>query len=136
MPLMPRVWKKVVATITGTSDNVTAATDIVDNAGASATGVIYDGNAISLRNLDGDFYTEIFTIIFYRRKKGDFGYTIGANSGENDPMVTTDYNDTVYVGYYQSGKETTSYSNVANSQDNGPDGTKNPMAIKALRLLI
>lgn len=50
-------------------------------------------------------------------------------------MVTTDYNDTVYVGYYQSGKETTSYSNVANSQDNGPDGTK-PMAIKALRLLI
>ncbi len=39
-------------------------------------------------------------------------------------MVTTDYNDTVYVGYYQSGKETTSYSNVANSQDNGPDGTK------------
>ncbi|EMV0091303.1 hypothetical protein AABE68_003428, partial [Escherichia coli] len=42
----------------------------------------------------------------------------------NDPMVTTDYNDTVYVGYYQSGKETTSYSNVANSQDNGPDGTK------------
>ncbi|MES5456152.1 Ig-like domain-containing protein [Escherichia coli] len=47
--------EKVVATITGTSDNVTAATDIVDNAGASATGVIYDGNAISLRNLDGDF---------------------------------------------------------------------------------
>ncbi|EOU9827803.1 RTX toxin, partial [Escherichia coli] len=40
--------EKVVATITGTSDNVTAATDIVDNAGASATGVIYDGNAISL----------------------------------------------------------------------------------------
>ncbi|EET8627136.1 RTX toxin, partial [Escherichia coli] len=39
--------EKVVATITGTSDNVTAATDIVDNAGASATGVIYDGNAIS-----------------------------------------------------------------------------------------
>ncbi|MCV0546178.1 Ig-like domain-containing protein, partial [Escherichia coli] len=30
--------EKVVATITGTSDNVTAATDIVDNAGASATG--------------------------------------------------------------------------------------------------
>ncbi len=43
--------EKVVATITGTSDNVTAATDIVDNAGASATGVIYDGNAISLRRL-------------------------------------------------------------------------------------
>ena len=51
--------EKVVATITGTSDNVTAATDIVDNAGASATGVIYDGNAISLRNPDespNDFY--------------------------------------------------------------------------------
>ncbi|ENF3428587.1 TPA: hypothetical protein ACHTUG_004914, partial [Escherichia coli] len=111
------------ATITGTSDNVTAATDIVDNAGASATGVIYDGNAISLRNLDGDF-TLKYSLSSSIAEKGDFGYTIGANSGENDPMVTTDYNDTVYVGYYQSGKETTSYSNVANSQDNGPDGTK------------
>ncbi|KAA2047711.1 RTX toxin [Escherichia coli] len=115
--------EKVVATITGTSDNVTAATDIVDNAGASATGVIYDGNAISLRNLDGDF-TLKYSLSSSIAEKGDFGYTIGANSGENDPMVTTDYNDTVYVGYYQSGKETTSYSNVANSQDNGPDGTK------------
>ncbi|QEI83493.1 hypothetical protein FYA20_07715 [Escherichia coli O2:H6] len=115
--------EKVVATITGTSDNVTAATDIVDNAGASATGVIYDGNAISLRNLDGDF-TLKYSLSSSVAEKGDFGYTIGANSGENDPMVTTDYNDTVYVGYYQSGKETTSYSNVANSQDNGPDGTK------------
>ncbi|ELQ3951051.1 hypothetical protein R2S79_004912, partial [Escherichia coli] len=98
-------------------------TDIVDNAGASATGVIYDGNAISLRNLDGDF-TLKYSLSSSIAEKGDFGYTIGANSGENDPMVTTDYNDTVYVGYYQSGKETTSYSNVANSQDNGPDGTK------------
>ena len=115
--------EKVVATITGTSDNVTAATDIVDNAGASATGVIYDGNAISLRNLDGDF-TLKYSLSSSVAEKGDFGYTIGANSGKNDPMVTTDYNDTVYVGYYQSGKETTSYSNVANSQDNGPDGTK------------
>lgn len=115
--------EKVVATITGTSDNVTTATDIVDNAGASATGVIYDGNAISLRNLDGDF-TLKYSLSSSVAEKGDFGYTIGANSGENDPMVTTDYNDTVYVGYYQSGKETTSYSNVANSQDNGPDGTK------------
>ncbi|WP_237897954.1 beta strand repeat-containing protein [Escherichia coli] len=115
--------EKVVATITGTSDNVTAATDIVDNAGASATGVIYDGNAISLRNLDGDF-TLKYSLSSSIAEKGDFGYTIGANSGENDPMVTTDYNDTIYVGYYQSGKETTSYSNVANSQDNGPDGTK------------
>ncbi len=115
--------EKVVATITGTSDNVTAATDIVDNAGASATGVIYDGNAISLRNLDGDF-TLKYSLSSSVAEKEDFGYTIGANSGENDPMVTTDYNDTVYVGYYQSGKETTSYSNVANSQDNGPDGTK------------
>ncbi|MCQ1962713.1 RTX toxin, partial [Escherichia coli] len=115
--------EKVVATITGTSDNVTAATDIVDNAGASATGVIYDGNAISLRNLDGDF-TLKYSLSSSVAEKGDFGYTIGANSGNNDPMVTTDYNDTVYVGYYQSGKETTSYSNVANSQDNGPDGTK------------
>lgn len=113
--------EKVVATITGTSDNVTAATDIVDNAGASATGVIYDGNAISLRNLDGDF-TLKYSLSSSVAEKGDFGYTIGANSGENDPMVTTDYSDTVYVGYYQSGKETTSYSNVANSQDNGPDG--------------
>ncbi|EGJ1940445.1 RTX toxin [Escherichia coli] len=115
--------EKVVATITGTSDNVTAATDIVDNAGASATGVIYDGNAISLRNLDGDF-TLKYSLSSSVAEKGDFGYTIGANSGENDPMVTTDYSDTVYVGYYQSGKETTSYSNVANSQDNGPDGKK------------
>ena len=115
--------EKVVATITGTSDNVTAATDIVDNAGASATGVIYDGNAISLRNLDGDF-TLKYSLSSSVAEKGDFGYTIGANSGENDPMVTTDYSDTVYVGYYQSGKETTSYSNVANSLDNGPDGTK------------
>ncbi|HAL2143747.1 TPA: hemolysin activation protein [Escherichia coli] len=114
---------KADVTITGTSDNVTAATDIVDNAGASATGVIYDGNAISLRNLDGDF-TLKYSLSSSIAEKGDFGYTIGANSGENDPMVTTDYNDTVYVGYYQSGKETTSYSNVANSQDNGPDGTK------------
>ena len=105
------------------SDNVTTATDIVDNAGASATGVIYDGNAISLRNLDGDF-TLKYSLSSSFAEKGDFGYTIGANSGENAPMVTTDYNDTVYVGYYQSGKETTSYSNVANSQDNGPDGTK------------
>ncbi|STP21816.1 RTX family exoprotein A gene [Escherichia coli] len=116
--------EKVVATITGTSDNVTAATDIVDNAGASATGVIYDGNAISLRNLDGDFYTEIFTIIFYRRKRGLWGIPLARIVVKMIPMVTTDYNDTVYVGYYQSGKETTSYSNVANSQDNGPDGTK------------
>ncbi len=92
--------EKVVATITGTSDNVTAATDIVDNAGASATGVIYDGNAISLRNLDGDF-TLKYSLSSSIAEKGDFGYTIGANSGENDPMVTTDYNDTVYVGYYQ-----------------------------------
>ncbi|EHT3134012.1 hemolysin activation protein [Escherichia coli] len=115
--------EKVVATITGTSDNVTAATDIVDNAGASATGVIYDGNVISLRNLDGDF-TLKYSLSSSVAEKGDFGYTIGANSGENDPMVTTDYSDTVYVGYYQSGKKTTSYSNVANSQDNGPDGTK------------
>ncbi len=84
--------EKVVATITGTSDNVTAATDIVDNAGASATGVIYDGNAISLRNLDGDF-TLKYSLSSSIAEKGDFGYTIGANSGENDPMVTTDYND-------------------------------------------
>ncbi|HEJ9560811.1 TPA: hypothetical protein SMN07_003188, partial [Proteus mirabilis] len=36
--------EKVVATITGTSNNATAVTDTVNNAGASATGVIYDGN--------------------------------------------------------------------------------------------
>lgn len=39
-------------------------------------------------------------------------------------MVTTNYNDTVYVGYYQDGSETSSYSNLANSSDNGPDGKK------------
>ncbi len=63
--------EKVVATITGTSDNVTAATDIVDNAGASATGVIYDGNAISLRNLDGDF-TLKYSLSSSIAEKGDF----------------------------------------------------------------
>ncbi|MGC2866374.1 beta strand repeat-containing protein [Proteus vulgaris] len=115
--------EKVVATITGTSDNATAATDIVNNAGASATGVIYDGNPISLRNLDGDF-TLKYSLSSSKAGTNDFGYTIGANSGDADPMLTTDYNDTIYVGYYQDGSETSSYSNVANSSDNGPDGTK------------
>ncbi|MGN3439769.1 beta strand repeat-containing protein, partial [Proteus penneri] len=115
--------EKVLATITGTSDNATAVTETVNNAGASATGVIYDGNPISLRNLDGDF-TLKYSLSSSKAGKGDFGYTIGATSGDSDPMLTTDYNDTVYVGYYQNGSETSSYSNVANSQDNGPDGTK------------
>ncbi|HFL5051306.1 TPA: Ig-like domain-containing protein, partial [Escherichia coli] len=114
---------KVVATITGTSDNATAVTDTVNNAGASATGVIYDGNPISLRNLDGDL-TLKYSLSSSEAEGGDFGYSIGVNSGKNDPMVTTNYNDTVYVGYYQDGQETSSYSNVANSMDNGYDGDK------------
>ena len=115
--------EKVVATITGTSNNATAVTDTVNNAGASATGVIYDGNPISLRNLDGDF-TLKYSLSSSVAENGDFGYTIGVDSGKKDPKLTTDYNDTIYVGYYQGGSETSSYSNLANSQDNGPDGTK------------
>ncbi|HHJ1191240.1 TPA: Ig-like domain-containing protein [Proteus mirabilis] len=115
--------EKVVATITGTSNNATAVTDTVNNAGASATGVIYDGNPISLRNLDGDF-TLKYSLSSSVAENGDFGYTIGVVSGKKDPKLTTDYNDTIYVGYYQDGSETSSYSNLANSQDNGPDGTK------------
>ncbi|MDL5308528.1 beta strand repeat-containing protein [Proteus faecis] len=115
--------EKVLATITGTSNNATAVTETVNNAGASATGVIYDGNPISLRNLDGDF-TLKYSLSSSKAGTGDFGYTIGSTSGDSDPMLTTDYNDTIYVGYYQDGSETSSYSNVANSQDNGPDGTK------------
>ncbi|MFF0979699.1 beta strand repeat-containing protein [Proteus mirabilis] len=115
--------EKVVATITGTSNNATAVTDTVNNAGASATGVIYDGNPISLRNLDGDF-TLKYSLSSSVAENGDFGYTIGVDSGKKDPKLTTDYNDTIYVGYYQDCSETSSYSNLANSQDNGPDGTK------------
>ncbi|WFC29491.1 Ig-like domain-containing protein [Proteus mirabilis] len=115
--------EKVVATITGTSNNATAVTDTVNNAGASATGVIYDGNPISLRNLDGDF-TLKYSLSSSVAENGDFGYTIGVDSGKKDPKLTTDYNDTIYVGFYQDGSETSSYSNLANSQDNGPDGTK------------
>ena len=115
--------EKVVATITGTSDNAAAVTDTVNNAGASATGVIYDGNPISLRNLDGDL-TLKYSLSSSEAAGGDFGYTVGVNSGKQDPMVTTNYNDTVYVGYYQDGKETSSYSNVASSLDNGYDGDK------------
>ncbi|EMH8369879.1 RTX toxin [Proteus mirabilis] len=115
--------EKVVATITGTSNNATAVTDTVNNAGASATGGIYDGNSISLRNLDGDF-TLKYSLSSSVAENGDFGYTIGVDSGKKDPKLTTDYNDTIYVGYYQDGSETSSYSNLANSQDNGPDGTK------------
>ncbi len=115
--------EKVVATITGTSNNATAVTDTVNNAGASATGVIYDGNPISLRNLDGDF-TLKYSLSSSVAENGDFGYTIGVDSGKKAPKLTTDYNDTIYVGYYQDGSETSSYSNLANSQDNGPDGTK------------
>ncbi|MEQ5160417.1 Ig-like domain-containing protein [Proteus terrae] len=115
--------EKVVATITGTSDNATAVTDTVNNAGASATGIIYDGNPISLRNLDGDL-TLKYSLSSSEAVGGDFGYTIGVNSGKQDPMVTTNYNDTVYVGYYQDGQETSSYSNVASSLDNGYDGDK------------
>ncbi|HGN2009810.1 TPA: Ig-like domain-containing protein [Proteus mirabilis] len=115
--------EKVVATITGTSNNATAVTDTVNNAGASATGVIYDGNPISLRNLDGDF-TLKYSLSSSVAENGDFGYTIGVDSGKKDPKLTTDYNDTIYVGYYQDGSKTSSYSNLANSQDNGPDGTK------------
>ncbi|MGL1878990.1 beta strand repeat-containing protein [Proteus mirabilis] len=115
--------EKVVATITGTSNNATAVTDTVNNAGASATGVIYEGNPISLRNLDGDF-TLKYSLSSSVAENGDFGYTIGVDSGKKDPKLTTDYNDTIYVGYYQDGSETSSYSNLANSQDNGPDGTK------------
>ncbi|EOD6279910.1 Ig-like domain-containing protein [Proteus mirabilis] len=115
--------EKVVATITGTSNNATAVTDTVNNAGASATGVIYDGNPISLRNLDGDF-TLKYSLSSSVAENGDFGYTIGVDSGKKDPKLTTDYNDTIYVGYYKDGSETSSYSNLANSQDNGPDGTK------------
>ncbi len=115
--------EKVVATITGTSNNATAVTDTVNNAGASATGVIYDGNPISLRNLDGDF-TLKYSLSSSVAENGDFGYTIGVDSGKKDPKLTTDYNDTIYVGYYQDGSKTSSYSNLANSQDNGPDGIK------------
>ncbi|MFA1607096.1 Ig-like domain-containing protein [Proteus mirabilis] len=115
--------EKVVATITGTSNNATAVTDTVNNAGASATGVIYDGNPISLRNLDGDF-TLKYSLSSSVAENGGFGYTIGVDSGKKDPKLTTDYNDTIYVGYYPDGSETSSYSNLANSQDNGPDGTK------------
>ncbi|WP_368872393.1 beta strand repeat-containing protein, partial [Proteus terrae] len=115
--------EKVVATITGTSDNATAVTDTVNNAGASATGIIYDGNPISLRNLDGDL-TLKYSLSSSEATGGDFGYTVGVNSGKQDPMVTTNYNDTVYVGYYQDGQETSSYSNVASSLDNGYDGDK------------
>ncbi|MBG2712262.1 hemolysin activation protein [Proteus mirabilis] len=115
--------EKVVATITGTSGNATANTDTIDNAGASATGVIYDGNAISLRNLDGDL-TLKYSLSVSKVETNDFGYTVGADSEPYDPMVTTDYSDTVYIGYYQNGKETSSFSNFANSSDNGPDGKK------------
>ncbi len=63
--------EKVVATITGTSDNVTAATDIVDNAGASATGVIYDGNAISLRGFAPIFPDICYHLTHYRPAAAD-----------------------------------------------------------------
>ncbi|HID7803501.1 TPA: beta strand repeat-containing protein, partial [Proteus mirabilis] len=115
--------EKVVATITGTSDNVTAATDIVNNAGASATGVIYDGNAVALRNLDGDF-TLKYSLSSSKAKTDDFGYTIGVNSGDGDPILSTNYNDTLYIGYNQDGSETSSYSNLANSGDSGTDSNK------------
>ncbi|MBB7656896.1 hemolysin activation protein [Escherichia coli] len=115
--------EKVVATITGTSDNATAVTDTVNNAGASATGVIYDGNPISLRNLDGDL-TLKYSLSSSEAEGKDFGYTIGVNSGKHDPMVTTNYNDTIYIGYNQDGSSTSSFSNLANSGDNGPDGAK------------
>ncbi|EPC1716736.1 Ig-like domain-containing protein, partial [Escherichia coli] len=114
--------ERVVATITEASENVTVAADIVDNSGISATGVIYDGNAVALTNLDGDLTLKY--ALSTSKAPNDQGYTVGVTTEPYDPMLTTDYSDIVYVGYYQSGKETRTYSNLANSSDGGPDNSK------------
>ncbi|OKB81525.1 hypothetical protein BMT51_23710 [Escherichia coli] len=114
--------ERVVATITEASENVTVAADIVDNSGISATGVIYDGNAVALTNLDGDLTLKY--ALSTSKAPNDQGYTVGVTTEPYDPMLTTDYSDIVYVGYYQSGKETSTYSNLANSSDGGPDNSK------------
>ncbi|WP_338900614.1 beta strand repeat-containing protein [Escherichia coli] len=114
--------ERVVATITEASENVTVAADIVDNSGISATGVIYDGNAVALTNLDGDLTLKY--ALSTSKAPNDQGYTVGVTTEPYDPMLTTDYSDIVYVGYYQSGKETGTYSNLANSLDGGPDNSK------------
>ncbi|ENB6579667.1 hemolysin activation protein [Escherichia coli] len=115
--------ERVVATITGTSDNVTAATDTINNTGASATGVIYDGNAIALSNLDGDL-TLKYSLSASEAENGDMGNTIGVNSKPNDPLLTTNYSDTVYIGYNQDGTSSNTYGNLANSEDGGADAAK------------
>ncbi len=114
--------ERVVATITEASENVTVAADIVDNSGISATGVIYDGNAVALTNLDGDLTLKY--ALSTSKAPNDQGYTVGVTTEPYDPMLTTDYSDIVYVGYYQSGKETSTYSNLSNSSDGGPDNSK------------
>lgn len=99
---------------------IASATNATLGSTTSATGVIYDGNPTAISNLDGDitlkYGLETSTL------SSDRGYTVSTADGS--PILTTNYGDTLYIGYYQDGTATTSYGNIASSLDGGADAAK------------
>ncbi|VEG14017.1 beta strand repeat-containing protein [Moraxella cuniculi] len=92
---------------------------------STATGLIVDGNAITLNALNGDM-TLYYGQSAANVRTGDFGYTIAtAVSGDNagTAIVTSNGADTVYIGYYADGTVTSDGGNIANYNDLGPART-------------
>ena len=104
--------ESVIATITST-DGAIAATTTTDNSGVSATGAIYEGNPISARAVDGDI------TLRYSGELKSTNTIVGTVALESDtnPVLTSNFGDTLYVGFYPNGDKTGSFGNIANSTD-------------------
>ncbi|MFC0821324.1 hypothetical protein [Moraxella marmotae] len=86
----------------------------------TATGLIIDTNPVSLRHLDGDLslaYGLSTKTAETGGNNANQGRTVGA---EEDPILTTNGDDKLYIGYYADGSASDSAGNLSNSQDSGP----------------
>ncbi|MFZ7215000.1 beta strand repeat-containing protein [[Pasteurella] aerogenes] len=104
--------ESVIATITST-DGAIAVTTTTNNSGVSATGAIYEGNPISARAVDGDI------TLRYSGELKSTNTIVGTVALESDtnPVLTSNFGDTLYVGFYPNGDKTGSFGNIANSTD-------------------
>ncbi|UWZ92785.1 Ig-like domain-containing protein [[Pasteurella] aerogenes] len=110
--------ESVIATITSATGAV-AETETVNNAGASATGAIYEGNPISAAFLAADV-TLRYGGEFDTRTKGvgnevitDYNGTVDILGGT--PVLTSNFGDTLYFGYYPNTDNTGSLGNFGGS---------------------
>ena len=97
--------ESIVATIKDSETNRYS----IDKTATSSQAVILDGNPISTKFLDNDL-----TLYYGVTVKSNFKKVSDGSDGEQ-PLTTTDYADTLYVGYYANDTPTGSQSNIANN---------------------